>query len=284
MVAAMTDRFHRVPVVSELAADQFLQRHVLARQPVVIKGALAKWHALHWSAETLRRKAGTRVVRYRTEREPKSGAFGDLVDQIFVGGSSAPYLRNINIAEQLPELVDDIKPLPVYSRDNWRSHVLMPSDWPAAVKKHAFELFVSPAAAAFPYLHIDYWGMSAFFAQICGEKEVILFPPDDAPHLYPSASDHLVSEIDDLDSDRFPNLTSARQHRVTIGAGDLLFNPGWWHTTRTTQTAITVIWAYWNEHEWAHLTAAVRTTGGFRGRLLAPYLKLVGMCNRYTRL
>jgi hypothetical protein len=275
--------YHGVLVTSDLSRDEFLHRHVLARQPVVIKGALAKWNALHWNVGALQRRAGTRVVRYRTEREPKLGVFGELVERIFAGAGDAPYLRNINIAEQLPELLDDIQPLPVYSRDNWRSHALMPSAWPAAVKKHAYELFISPASAAFPYLHIDYWGMSAFFAQICGEKEVILFPPEDAPHLYPSASDRLVSEIDDLDGDRFPKLKSARQHRVTISAGDLLFNPGWWHTTRTTKTAITVIWAYWNQHEWTHLTAAVRTAGGLRGRLLAPYLTLVGMCNRYTR-
>src|SRR6185503_3852486 len=146
-----------------------------------------------------------------------TGRFGELVERIFYGDPSAPYLRNIDLAEQLPELVDDIQPQPIYTRRNWRSHALMPSRWPAAAKKGAYELFVSPAAASFPYLHIDYWGMSAFFAQICGEKEVILFPPEDAPNLYPSADDPLVSEITDLDDlDRYPTLKGARQHRVTI--------------------------------------------------------------------
>jgi len=277
----MSERFHAVPVKANLSNDEFLHEHVLARQPVVIKGALTTWKAMHWTPESLRTRVGTRRVRYRTEGEPRTGMFGDLVDCIFnaPGDTPVPYLRNINLADQLPELVEDITPEPVYSRNNWRSHILMPSQWPAAVKKGAYELFVSRTAASFPYLHIDYWGMSAFLAQICGEKEVILFPPEDAANLYPTAGDRLVSEIVDFDLDdpRYPRLKAARQHRVTIGAGDLLYNPAWWHTTRTTRTAITLIWAYWNRHEWMHLLAAVRAAG-IRGRLFAPYLRLVAMC------
>jgi histone arginine demethylase JMJD6 len=278
-------RFHAVPIKTNVSHEEFLEHHVLARQPVVIKGALANWNALRWNPEYLKAKAGARRVRYRTEAEPATGAFGDLIDRIFNGPAPAPYLRNIDLAEQLPELVDDIEPQPIYSTNNWRSHALMPSRWPPAVKKGSRELFVSRAAAAFPYLHIDYWGMSAFFAQICGEKEVILFPPEDSPNLYPSTGDPLVSEISDfdaLDDRRYPRLKSTRQHRVTISAGDLLYNPAWWHTTRTTQTSITLIWAYWNRHEWTQLRAAVRRAGGLRGRLLARYLTFVGMCNRYA--
>ncbi len=284
----MRERFHAVPVKANLSNEEFLHRHVLARQPVVIKGALTEWNAMRWDPEYLDAKVGTRRVRYRTESGPRTDVFGDLIDRIFnaPGDAPAPYLRNIDLAEQLPELVEDVRPQPVYSANNWRSHVLMPSQWPPAVKKGAYELFISRAAASFPYLHIDYWGMSAFFAQICGEKEVILFPPEDAPNLYPTTADPLVSAIsnfDDLGDARYPKLKSARQYRVTIRAGDLLYNPAWWHTTRTTQTAITLIWAYWNRHEWTHLQAAVRTSGGIRGRLLAPYLTFVGMCNRYAR-
>jgi hypothetical protein len=283
----MSEPFHAVPIKANLSNEEFLHQHVLARQPVVIQGALAEWNAMRWNLGYLKAKVGARRVCYRTEGGPRTGLFGDLMDRIFngPGDSPVPYLRNINLAEQLPELVQDIRPQPVYSLNNWRSHVLMPSQWPPAVKKGVYELFVSRASASFPYLHIDYWGMSAFFAQICGEKQVVLFPPEDAPNLYPTASDRLVSEItdfDDLDNGRYPKLKLAKQYRVTLRAGDLLYNPAWWHTTKTMQTAITLIWAYWNRHEWAHLVAAVRTAGGIRGRLFAPYLRFVGMCNRYA--
>jgi histone arginine demethylase JMJD6 len=278
----MSERCYAVPVKANLSNEEFLYEHVLARQPVVIKGALTTWNAMRWTPEYLKAKAGARRVCYRTQGEPETATFGDLIDRIFDGPSQgpAPYLRNINLAEQLPELVEDTTPEPVYSHDNWRSHVLMPSGWPRSVKKGAYELFVSRTAASFPYLHIDYWGMSAFFAQICGEKEVILFPPEDAPNLYTTAGDPLVSEITDFDELAYPKLKATRQHRVTIGPGDLLYNPAWWHTTKTTRTAITLIWAYWNRHEWTHLLTAVRNVG-LRGRLFAPYLWFVGVCNRF---
>jgi hypothetical protein len=284
--AAMSTRFFAVPVKANVSKEEFLREHVLGKQPVVLKGALNHWNALQWTPAYLKAKVGTRHVRYRTEDKPQIGAFGELIERIFDGDDTpAPYLRNINVAEQLPELVDDIRPEPVYSRNNWRSHFLMPSEWPPAVKKNAYELFASKAAASFPYLHIDYWGMSGFLAQICGEKEVILFPPDDAPNLYPTARNPLVSEIEDFDTPdygRFPRLKAARQHRVTIGPGDLLYNPAWWHTTKTTQSSITLIWAYWNRHEWTHLVEQVRRTGGIRGRLLGPYFQFVGVCNRFA--
>ncbi len=283
----MSGPFHAVPVKANLSNEEFLREHVLQRQPVLIKGALKDWNALNWTPQYLKDKVGARPVRYRTEGGLKSGRFGDLIDLIFNGSSDAPapYLRNIGLAEQLPELVADIRPEPVYSRNNWRSHFLMPSQWPPEVKKDLYELFISKADASFPYLHIDYWGMSSFLAQLVGEKEVILFPPDDAPNLYQTVENRLVSEIkafDDPDYGRYPRLRSARQHRVTIGPGDLLYNPAWWHTTRTRRTSATVIWAYWNRHEWTHLLEEARRAGGIRSRLLPPYLLFVGACNRFA--
>src|SRR5690242_12802109 len=137
----MSGRFTAVPVKANLSKDEFLHEHVLARQPVLIQGALNHWNALRWTPQYLKAKVGARVVRYRTEGEAQSGAFGELIDRIFHGatGAPAPYLRNINVADQLPELLDDIRPELVYSRNNWRSHFLMPSQWPPAVKKDAYE-------------------------------------------------------------------------------------------------------------------------------------------------
>jgi hypothetical protein len=44
---------------------------------------------------------------------------------------------------------------------------------------------------------------------------------------------------------------------------------------------MTLIWAYWNRHEWRNLVAEVRGLGGAKGRLaVVPYLQFVGMCNR----
>lgn len=280
----VSESFHEVPVRSDLSNDEFLHEYVLKRQPVLIKGALKQWKALQWTPQYLKQAAGSQVLHYRTEQGVESGAWGDLVDLIFNSDRPAPYLRNIDLKAQLPALAKDIEPELTYSANNWRSHFLMPRGWPAEVKKDLYEAFISRAKMSFPYLHRDYWGMSAFFAQVYGEKEVILFPAEDAPHLYPTEANPLISSIGDFDNpdyDKFPRLKQARQFRLTLVPGDLLYNPRWWHTTKTLKTSITLIWAYWNQHEWDDLLHYVRTRVGRKWRpALVPYLRFVGFCNR----
>ncbi len=282
----MTDGFLAVSVARDISPEAFLQEHVLERKPILIKGALKAWKALQWTPEYLKQVAGSQVLSYRTEEGVKQGNFGELIDQIFCTDKPAPYLRNLDLSRQLPILARDIGPELPYCSRNWRDHFLMPRGWPAEVRKDLYETFISRRNASFPYLHIDYWGMSAFLAQLYGRKEVILFPTEDARYLYPTAANPLISsirEFDNPDYAAFPEFRHARQYRVVLEAGDLLFNPGWWHTTKTLDASITVIWAYWNRHEWDDLLNHVRTRVSRKYRYaLLPYLRFVGMCNRLS--
>jgi hypothetical protein len=272
-----------VPVARDIAPREFLQEYVLKRQPVLIKGALIEWKALQWTPDYLKQAAGAQTLSYRTEEGVRQGNFGELIDLIFHTNKPAPYLRNIDLTRDLPSLAHDIGPVRYCSR-NWRNHFLMPRRWPAEVKKDLYEVFISRQNASFPYLHIDYWGMSAFLAQLYGRKEVILFPVEDSQYLYPMADNPLRSSIEDFDNpdyETFPEFRHARQYRVVLEPGDLLFNPGWWHTTKTLAPSITMIWAYWNRYEWDDLLGFVRARNSLKDRLaLLPYLKFVGLCNR----
>ena len=253
---------------------------------MLIKDALKQWKALEWTPAYLTQVAGAQTLRYRTEEGVKDGNFGELIHRIFHTDEPAPYLRNVDLRRELPMLARDLEPTLPYCSDNWRNHFLMPRGWPAEVRKGLYEAFISRRNASFPYLHIDYWGMSAFLAQLYGRKEVLLFPAEDARFLYPTATNPLVSSIRDFDNpdeETFPEYRSARLHRVILEPGDLLFNPGWWHTTKTLDASITVIWAYWNRHEWDDLINHVRTRmSSKRSALLLPYLRFVGACNRLS--
>jgi hypothetical protein len=273
-----------VPVSRNISPEAFLQENVLKRKPILIKGALKEWKALQWTPEYLKQVAGSHMLSYRTEEGVKQGNFGELIDRIFHTDKPAPYLRNVDLGHELPMLASDIEPALPYCSRNWRDHFLMPRRWPAEVRKDLYEVFISRKNESFPYLHIDYWGMSAFMAQLYGRKEVILFPAEDARYLYPTATNPLKSsirEFDNPDYETFPELRHARLYRVILEPGDLLFNPGWWHTTKTLDASITVIWAYWNRHEWDDLLNHVRTRMSLKRRVaLLPYLRFVGMCNR----
>lgn len=178
--------YHDVPVKTRLSHEEFLREYVLKMQPVLIKGALSDWAATSWSKDYLKNKAGDRVISYRTEGKAASDRFDNLLDLVFDPSRPAPYLRNINVGSQLPELLEDISPQPIYTSANWRSHPLMARTWPPEVPKNLHELFISRSSMSFPYLHLDYWSMSGFLAQLHGEKEVILFPVEDRAYLYQS--------------------------------------------------------------------------------------------------
>jgi len=273
-----------IPVSRDISPEAFLKDYVLERKPILIKGALKEWKALQWTPEYLKQVAGSQMLSFRTEDGIRQGNFGELIDQIFHTDKPAPYLRNVDLVRQLPMLARDLAPELPYCSNNWRDHVVMLRDWPAEVRKDLYEAFISRTNASFPYLHIDYWGMSAFLAQLYGRKEVILFPAEDARYLYPTATNPLKSsirEFDNPDFETFPELRHARMYRVILEPGDLLFNPGWWHTTKTLDASVTVIWAYWNQHEWEDLLNYVRTRMSVKRRVaMLPYLQFVGMCNR----
>jgi hypothetical protein len=272
-----------ISIERDITAAEFLQEHVLKRRPILLKNALKEWNALQWTPEYLKQAAGSQTLSYRTEEGVRQGNFGELIDLIFHSNKPAPYLRNIDLGRDLPALAGDITPLPYCSR-NWRDHFLMPPNWPREVRKGLYEVFISRQNASFPYLHIDYWGMSGFFAQLYGRKEVILFRPEDSKYLYPTAANPLVSSIRDFDNpdyETFPAFRQAREYRVVLEPGDLFFNPGWWHTTKSLTPSITTIWAYWNRHEWRDLIDYVRNRKCLKYRAaILPYLRFVGMCNR----
>jgi histone arginine demethylase JMJD6 len=282
----VTPGFHTVPVLENVAPEVFLQEYVLQRKPVVIKGALHRWQALKWTPEYLKQVAGSQELRYRTEEGHKEGNFGELIERIFHTDEPAPYLRNVDVRQQLPALARDLEPRLPYCSRNWRDHFLMLPWWPGEVRKDLYEVFISRTNETFPYLHIDYWGMSAFVAQLYGRKEFILFPAEDARYLYPTPTNSLISSINNFDTpdyETFPESRHARQYRVILEPGDLMFNPRWWHTTKTLDASITVIWAYWNRHEWDDLIDHVRTRMSRKYSLvLLPYLQFVGLCNRLT--
>ena len=114
----MSERHYAVPVKSNLSTEEFIQEHVLKQQPVLIKDALKNWRATAWSKDYLKAKAGQHVITYRTEGKEASGHFGDLLDLVFDPAKQAPYLRNIDVGRQLPSLLEDISPEPVYSTSN----------------------------------------------------------------------------------------------------------------------------------------------------------------------
>lgn len=210
----------------------------------------------------------------------------DYLDSL--AGSSfehpAPYLRNLNIQTDWPELVPDISPRVSYAQPDWLSSRLMPRDWPRP--RHLNQLFISGAGTKIS-LHYDDWMTHNFVSNVAGEKEFMLFEPQQGQFLYPKEDQYLVSAIPDpfdVDLARFPQFARASPIRVTIGPGESLFVPcGWWHTTRTLSTCISVSSSFANGDNWDSMVdeiAVMRDSYGgaqLKTHLMCLYLESVGI-------
>ncbi len=143
-----------------------------------------------------------------------------------------PYFRHLSILRNLPGLQRYFL-TPQQFRPNWVTH-------PAIDRIGGPELFFGQAGTGFGNLHIDHLSVHVGFYQFSGEKQFMLFPPEDKPCLYAYAGQEFPwqqrnsritgNTIGDLE--RFPLLKLTRPRSVVLKAGQALFLPAdWWHTT-----------------------------------------------------
>lgn len=231
--------------VGGLSTRDFIEHFVAPRRPVVLTDAIHDWPALgRWTPAWFRETWGDRVVRCRGAKNNAPVKLADYIDSLATSTEDAPvpYLRNVNIQTDWPELAADIAPRCRFTADDWLSSRLMPKGWPR-VARHLNQLFISGAGTTIP-LHYDEWMMHAFISNVHGEKEFTLFPPDQTPFLYPKDDYYLVSRIPNpyhVDGETFPLFAAAKTASITIGTGESIFLPcGWWHTTRTVSPCISV--------------------------------------------
>jgi len=93
-------------------------------------------------------------------------------------------------------------------------------------------MFVGQRGCVTP-AHID--EQHNIFAQLCGRKRFVLFPPGDWDKLYPFPNGHpndRQSQVDyrEPDFSRFPRFVDVKPYEAVLGPGDVLFVPQyWWH-------------------------------------------------------
>lgn len=265
-----------------LTLAEFIANYRRPRQPVIIEDATRKWPARLWTPQELGARAGHRRITIRTQQGPRQLTLGDLTEQIVhsTPDAPAPYGRNIDVERELPELWPDIQPRLAFASPDWKSSRLLPRDF--VFRSGLEELFFGGAGATFPTLHVDYWGMDGFISQLFGEKEFVLYAPDQTPYLYATPSDPLVSpvNVDQPDDDRHPLFRQAQPLRFTLNAGDTLYLPnGWWHTTRMRMPSISVITATWHRDNWLDFCRQYRLRGqecGWRKALRLAHLAAAG--------
>jgi Cupin-like domain len=85
-------------------------------------------------------------------------------------------------------------------------------------------------------LHYDSLHCLGFVTQLYGDKEFIVFAPEDSKYHYPNEDNPKFAQIDNPfapDLERFPLFAYATPCRFVLRPGETIFDPaGWWHATR----------------------------------------------------
>jgi len=174
-------------------------------------------------------------VRYRQIEDYEAlsmTTLGEYIDAFQNKTADLPYLRHLSVNRAMPELKQYMR-LPEQFRSNWADHKLLD-------RLSGPELFIGQAGTSFGHLHQDQVSVHIGFVQLQGEKDFVLFPPEDAPYLatfegrefpYQQRNSRIRYE-DATNHEAFPLLKKARPQRIRLHAGQALFVPAdWWHTT-----------------------------------------------------
>ena len=218
----------------DLPYDRFLREFVATNRPVVIQDAAPGWGAIQrWTPEFFKDRFGSRVVEVTYGVHQK---LGDVIDGVLASTAEkpGPYLHKVIIHQHMPELLPDLSPENAYAFPRRYCSPLMPRRFrrPDGYLK----LLIGGVGGKFPLMHFDSDNAHAVITEIYGDKEFVLFAPEDTAYVYPHRDSPSTSQIDDLDHVdpvRFPEFHKATQYRVVIRPGECIFVPSrWWHAAR----------------------------------------------------
>ena len=181
-------------------------------------------------------------VRYRQVEDYAKLNVDTLADYIAAfkqGGTKLPYLRHLSLNRAMPLLRKHIAD-PREFGPNWVSA-------PWLDRLGGPELFIGQAGTVFGNIHQDQVGVHVGFVQLQGEKEIVVFPPEDGRYLYRIQGAQFPFELrnsrlrlDNINNhEKFPLARHASPRRIVLRAGQAMFLPSdWWHTTRNLSDSV----------------------------------------------
>jgi histone arginine demethylase JMJD6 len=264
---------------SGLSYADFEREYLQPRRPVILTDALEQCPArTRWTPGYFKERFGERRVR----TDGGEMRVAELIDRVLDPNQPPPFLRERPLPWLLPDVLPDLGPFPLAARPNWLEYPF--ANWPDLSRRGFASMLVrlaqtdinlTGANVRFPYLHLDRFRCHAAIMQWYGRKEFFVFAPEDGENIYAKAEEDVsqISNVEDVDLQRFPKFANANMIRFTLNPGETLFNPsGWWHTTRTLDVSIATVISFANGSNWNYLIRHMLPRGGWKGKLVfAPY-------------
>ena len=262
---------------ADLGYDDFLARYMHAGRPVVVTGVAADWPAMKtWTPENFKQRFGAKPVAVSYDRHVP---FDEFVDRVLASSNETPgpYMFRSFLHEVLPELLPDVIPQNKFAFPRRHASPLMPEQWKRP--DGYLKLLIGGVGSAFPVMHFDGENAHAAITQIYGDKEFVVYPPEDTPYLYAKKfvpNHSMVTDPALQDRKRFPLLAKATQYRAILKPGDMVFVPArWWHAARALSTSISVCSNMLDESNWdGFVSEVVRTAQLSPRRIKLLHLRL----------
>ncbi|XP_051244046.1 lysine-specific demethylase 8 [Dicentrarchus labrax] len=235
-----------VPRMKCPSLECFNTNYLLPLKPVILEGIIDHWPALNehpWSIEYLRSVAGCRTVpvevgsRYTDEEWSQTLlTVNEFIDRYILNKEEEKgvgYLAQHQLFDQIPELKEDIRPPDYCCLGEGEEDDMTVNAW------------FGPGGTVSP-LHQD--PQQNFLAQVVGSKYIRLYSPDDTDKLYPHQSQLLHNtsqvEVENPDTERFPEFAKAPYLECVLQPGEVLFIPvRHWHYVRSLELSFSV--SFW---------------------------------------
>src|SRR5271163_2882539 len=166
---------------NNLSHEEFKTQYLIPRKPVIITDATAKWKASDWTPQWFRDRYPDKLVK-TDQGEMRMPAFIDAITAD--SDQPGPFLREQPLKDVFPDLIDHVLPTPPYILPNWLGDKYAVKRINERLNRESFIEVNFCGRRIFPYLHIDDLGVHAFITQHYGDKEIIVFSPDQEKYLY----------------------------------------------------------------------------------------------------
>lgn len=269
---------------SNLSYEEFEREYLLPRKPVIITDATAAWTASTWTPQFFKDKYPGKIVKTDQGEMPMEEFIDSITDN---SDKPGPFLREQPLKDVFPDLMDHVHPTPAFVKPNWLGGNYLVGSVTRRLNRESHIEVNFCGRRIFPYLHIDDLGVHAFITQHYGDKEIVIYPPDQEPFLYRKEGTRFsdIVDVDHPDLEKYPLFAKATATRVVVKAGESAFMPsGWWHTTRVPGTSLSTVISVSNSSNWPDLVNYLQNNS-YRPRLFsfyAMYLRSVGIVKSRT--
>lgn len=264
-----------IDVVENISREDFYQNYLKPRRPVVIKGLTRNWPARDkWSLDYMKETVGDIVVPLY------NSAKADPSAPINAASTEMRFSDYIDLIKREPTdlrifLFDPIKHAPALLND-----YVFPKELMGGFLDQYPTLFFGGAGSE-TFLHYDI-DMAHIFHTHFGKKHIILFDYKWKERLFriPFATYALEDyHVDNLDTERFPELEGVEGIECFLEYGDTLFMPtGWWHWMKYLDGSFSISLRAWDEswavkaHSLWNLTVQRKFDNFMKARFKARYM------------